>query len=127
MKVKELIHALLKLDGEREIQLGMYQDNLKAYLFRNGCQISQEYATKEYYLLPNETGEIKIDIFDEEINTLPLNNKEKSVKVVTYFDWVSDERTLENANKFLETVNVIDIKYSISENHESMLIMYTEK
>lgn len=59
MKVRELIQALSVLDGDKDVEIGMYQRNLKAYYFRSGCAIHEECGTGNYVILPNNSDEVK--------------------------------------------------------------------
>ena len=63
MKVKDLIRILSKLDWDREIQIGEYQKYMKAYYFSTGCSIHEEYTTKKFVILPNNTG--TVEFFDK--------------------------------------------------------------
>lgn len=49
------------------------------------------------------------------------------MKVETFFDWGSYSEYQDEINKFLQSVEVIDIKVAISDNHEMMVVMYNEK
>lgn len=55
MKVRDLIQTLNKLDWDREVEIGEYQENLNAHYFRSGCAIHEEYATGNYVILPNNS------------------------------------------------------------------------
>ena len=56
MKVRDLIQTLNKLDWDREVEIGEYQENLGAYYFRGGCAIHEEYVTGNYIILINNSG-----------------------------------------------------------------------
>lgn len=49
------------------------------------------------------------------------------MKVETFFDWGSYSECQDKINEFLQTVEVIDIKVAMSDNHEMMVVMYDEK
>lgn len=56
MKVRDLIQTLNKLDWDREVEIGEYQENLNAYYFKSGCAIHEECVTGNYIILLNNSG-----------------------------------------------------------------------